>query len=173
MFDSTLVRVLTIIGLGSVIALGGFYSGYKHASNVCNTKILEIQTQAHIDEIQALQTQLDKEQGYARKIHEAQTESAQNVSQIEQKYQSAVSELNLLNSNSLYSDRCSANEATLSTDTTTAAGTTATKSDRQRGQNLRSAKEDLLTIARDCDITASHYNELLKIYNSVRETNNQ
>lgn len=173
MISSTVYRILCIIGLGSVIALGGFYLGYKHASDVCNTKILQIETQAHIDEIQALQTQLDKEQGYARKIQEAQTESAKNVAQIEQKYQSAVAELNLLNSDSLYADRCRADATALPADTTTAAGTTATKSDRQRGQDLRSAKEDLLTIARDCDITASHYNELLKIYNSVRETNNQ
>jgi hypothetical protein len=169
----TVRRVLIIIGLGSIIALGGFYLGYKHASDVCNTKILQIETQAHISEIQALQIQLAKEQGYAQKIQDAQAESAQNVAEIEKKYQSAVSELNLINSNSVYSDRCSTDTATLPADTAAAAGTTATKSDRQRGQDIRRAKEDLLTIARDCDITASHYNELLKIYNSVRETNNQ
>lgn len=72
-----------------------------------------------------------------------------------------------------------ATDASGDTDVSNDTGTTCQISDRFREHDarvrraFRELREEVLTIARDRDITASHYNELISLYNDLLEQVNK
>ncbi len=139
-------------------AIASFYVTNKYFE----AKIAKYQAAAQTQLAQAYEERRQKEADYVKKISKITDESSGKIDDINARYNALLT--------SLHADNTSDNNS-LPGNTNTTTGTTANcecrcpAKDRTKLQKLY---EQQLTIARDCDITATHYNELINIYNSIR-----
>lgn len=156
-----------IIGISSLlIAIAvGFFVGQRITTVDYELQIAELNAKAQEAEIKAQSEKDQIELQWQRKVNDVTAKAYLDKKDIESHYQSALSELNdsLLNAESGSTDTTA-----LSNDTNTTTGTTANSKCGCSNKNLKAIKADLLMIARDCDITATHYNELLGIYQGLQ-----
>lgn len=144
----------------------GLFVGWKLTSNYfekeMNIMILEIKEQNEKNHNKSIEKQVKDTEQLVVTLGELNNETQQINNQFYN--------LSQLNIERLQSDNPSGNKL-LSTQTSTTERTTAEKKCQcveNNKRKLRELYEQQLTIARDCDITATYYNKLLELYNNVR-----
>ena len=156
-----------IIGISFLlIAIAvGFFVGQRITTVDYELQIAELNTKAQEAEIKAQSEKDQIELQWQRKVNDAQQKAYVDKQNIDANYKRALADI------MHDSEGSSTDTTTLSNDTNTTTGTTANcecrcpAKDRTKLQKLY---EQQLTIARDCDITATHYNELLSIYQGLQ-----
>lgn len=144
----------------------GLFVGWKLTSNYfekeMNIMILEIKEQNEKNHNKSIEKQVKDTEQLVVTLGELNNETQQINNQFYN--------LSQLNIERLQSDNPSGDKL-LSTETSTTERTTAEKKCQCNGAyktKLQRLYEQQLTIARDCDITATYYNKLLELYNNVR-----
>lgn len=144
----------------------GLFVGWKLTSNYfekeMNIMILEIKEQNEKNHNKSIEKQVKDTEQLVVTLGELNNETQQINNQFYN-----FSQLNI---ERLQSDNPSGNKL-LSTKASTTERTTAEKKCQCNGAyktKLQRLYEQQLTIARDCDITATYYNKLLELYNNVR-----
>lgn len=144
----------------------GLFVGWKLTSNYfekeMNIMILEIKEQNEKNHNKSIEKQVKDTEQLVVTLGELNNETQQINNQFYN-----FSQLNI---ERLQSDNPSGNKL-LSTKASTTERTTAEKKCQCNGAyktKLQRLYDQQLTIARDCDITATYYNKLLELYNNVR-----
>lgn len=132
-------------------------------------EIAQMQTEAIKAEHEATVKQLNREHYWQEQQKQAEAEANNELQKIQDKYDKALSMLNVRKSDSVHVNSDSTSETALSSDSKTLNSVSACNcqcGDRDRTK-LQRLYQRQLTIARDCDITAAHYNALIKLYESL------
>lgn len=132
-------------------------------------EIAQMQTEAIKADQEATVKQLNREHYWQEQQRQAEAEANNELQKIQDKYDKALSMLNVRKSDSVHVNSDSASETALSTNSKTLNSVSACNcqcGDRDRTK-LQRLYQRQLTIARDCDITAAHYNALIKLYESL------
>ena len=150
--------------------IAGVCFGITITAKHYRAEIAQIQTAAIKAEQEATVKQLKREHYWQEQQRQADAEANNELQKIQDKYDKALSLLNARKSaDSLHVNSGSASETALSSDSKTLNSVSACLcqcSDRDRTK-LQRLYQRQLTIARDCDITAAHYNALIKLYESL------
>ena len=148
--------------------------GYLGARNYYLLQIEQIRTDAQIELAKAIADKNEKENVYSKALSESQSKIAVSSDRITAAYRdlNAWADRNFVIDNSVSmhnsEDNTSGNSGLSSTAST--AGAVQRSECRCDGKNtaeLRRLYQEQLIIARDCDITASYYNELIEFYRSI------
>ena len=132
-------------------------------------EIAQMQTEAIKADQEATVKQLNREHYWQEQQRQTEAEANNELQKIQDKYDKALSMLNVRKSDSVHVNSDSASETALSTNSKTLNSVSACNcqcGDRDRTK-LQRLYQRQLTIARDCDITAAHYNALIKLYESL------
>ncbi|MCI7252152.1 MAG: hypothetical protein MR556_03230 [Succinatimonas sp.] len=158
------LKLLLIVATMSAVI--GSCFGITVTAKHYRAEIINLQAEAIKTEQDALVKQLNIEHEWQARQEQADKEATDEINKIKDKYNAAMSKLH---ANSLHTDSGSANRTTLSTNSKTLNSVSACNcqcGDRDRTK-LQRLYQRQLTIARDCDITAAHYNALIKLYESL------
>lgn len=150
--------------------------GYLGARNYYLLQIEQIRTDAQIELAKAIADKNEKEHVFSKALITTQSKIALSNDRIAAVFSSlnAWGDSNFITDNTV-SLHNSQNNAGCDSDMSSTATTTRAVSDcecRCDGKDqakLRRLYQEQLIIARDCDITASHYNELIRYYESVSQ----
>lgn len=156
--------------LWAVSVLGSAYIGYSLTSSYYQIKIAVYEKKQAQVLNQALEDKLKKENVFNGVLADAQSNIALDVQHITSTY-------NRYHFNGLFSDTYSVHTDTtdsgqgLSTDTTAAKAISQStcKCNGADKAKLQRFYERQLVIARDCDVTATYYNNLIDLYNGVKQ----
>lgn len=156
--------------LWAVSVLGSAYIGYSLTSFYYQIKIVEYEKKQAQVLNQALEDKAKKENVFNGVLADAQSNIALDVQHITSTYNRYHFNGVFGNTDSVHTDTTDSGQG-LSTDTTT------TKAISQSTCNCNGADkaklqrlyEQQLVIARDCDITATYYNNLIDLYNGVKQ----
>lgn len=156
--------------LWAVSVLGSAYIGYSLTSSYYQIKIAVYEKKQAQVLNQALEDKAKKENVFNGVLADAQSNIALDVQHITSTY-------NRYHFNGLFSDTDSVHTDTtdsgqgLSTDTTAAKAISQStcKCNGADKAKLQRLYEQQLVIARDCDITATYYNNLIDLYNGVKQ----
>ena len=136
--------------------------GYLGARNYYLLQIEQIRTDAQIELAKAIADKNEKENVYSKALSESQSKIAVSSDRITAAYR----DLNAWASE----DNTSCDSDMSSTASTAGAVSDCEcRCDDKNATKLRRLYQEQLIIARDCDITASHYNELIRYYESVSQ----
>ena len=145
-------------------------SGYYLAAKRYGVKFEEYraeQAQAVIKQQEEFRKQ--EAERYAQ-VSTIQSNLADGVADVIKSYNALNDSMDSFNANSMHDNKDSAtNSKQMPTDTSTTSRVQdcrceRTTVDRKKFQRLY---QQQLIVARDCDITATHYNQLIKLYNSI------
>lgn len=143
-----------------------------------NATIEQMRQAQTVAEAQANTAKSVTEKNWREQVSDAEKEAQNHAHSTEESYQKALSTMDL-NSGVVSSRRMSGSaesgdRAEMPRDTSAPLGvsTNASKCPRADTKQLRKLYQEQLRIARDCDITTQHYNELLKLWDKLRWTNN-
>ena len=148
-------------------------SGYYLAAKRYEAKIEEFraeQAQAVIKQQEEFRKQ--ERERYAQ-VSTIQSNLADGVADVIKSYNTLTDSVDSFNANSMLNNQDSA------TDTKQVSATTSSTSRVQECKcecstdnraKLQRLYQQQLIVARDCDITATHYNQLIKLYNSIYAT---
>lgn len=155
--------------LWAVSVLGSAYISYSLTSSYYQIKLvtMEKQNEQILNEAQKAKTQ--KEQELFTEAINVQSNLSEDIQGITSTYNHYFSDFLFSNSSWLQqSDNTSSNKD-VSSDSKTSISISQSKCqcDGTDKAKLRELYEQQLTIARDCDITASYYNNLIDLYNKV------
>lgn len=169
---------LKLLGLLSFLlaCFGSGYVGYQIASTSYELEISHIREQSKEQEALALQNKNERENVYSKALITTQSKIAISNDRIAETF----SNLNSWADRNIFTDNTvglhnSQDNASSNSDMSSTASTAGAVSDcecRCDGKDqakLRRLYQEQLIIARDCDITASHYNELIKFYEHVSQ----
>ena len=169
---------LKLLGLLSFLlaCFGSGYVGYQIASTSYELEISHIREQSKEQEALALQNKNEKENVFSKALITTQSKIAISNDRIAASFRDLNSwaDSNIITDNSI-SLHNSEDNTGRNSDMPSTASTAGTVSDcecRCDGKNttkLRRLYQEQLIIARDCDITASHYNELIKFYEHISQ----
>lgn len=158
------IKSIAVTGLASLII--GFISGYSYRSDQAKIEQFEVIRASLEQENEALYRQLDKEHEYQEKQKEIAEQTENDLQSLQRDYDNALSDIERLRkSNS--ANHC---PATLSADTRPSAGYAETgqdKSPRSGDERYQSATA-IINELKDCDMIAHRYNELVRLYNSIK-----
>lgn len=149
--------------------------GYRYADAQREREIAQIQEQMKAQEVIALQDKIDKEYVFTKALSESQSKIAISNDRIATTFSNlnawADSGFVIDNSISLHNEDNPSGNSGLSDSTTTAGAVSDCKCrcDGKNSTELRRLYQEQLILARDCDITASYYNELIKFYEHVSQ----
>ena len=150
--------------------------GYLGARNYYLLQIEQIRTDAQIELAKAIADKNEKENVYSKALITTQSKIASSNDRIAAVFSSlnAWGDSNFITDNivSLHNSQDNASCDSDMSSTATIAGAVSDCECRCDGKNaaeLRKLYQEQLIIARDCDITASHYNELIRYYESVSQ----
>lgn len=143
-------------------------------------KISDYQAQAQKQYAQALEAKAIREQYLQGKINEAAADAKQDAIQIQSHYERLISTAHAFSfdgsdnsdgdsGHGLHSDGSRSKSSMPDTSGTT--GRVSASADKSSGYDrakLQRLYEKQLLIARDCDITAAHYNRLIEFYENTR-----
>ena len=145
-------------------------SGYYLAAKRYEAKIEEYraeQAQAVIKQQEEFRKQ--EAERYAQ-VSTIQSNLADGVADVIKSYNTLNDSMDSINANSLHDNQDSATDSKQMSTTTSSTSRVqecrceCSRADRARLQRLYQRQ---LIVARDCDITATHYNQLIKLYNSI------
>lgn len=158
------LKLLLIVATMSAVI--GSCFGITITAKHYRAEIAQLQTEAIKADQEATVKQLNTEHEWQVKQEQADKEATDEINKIKDKYNAAMSKLY---ANSVHVNSDSASETALSTNSKTLNSVSACNcqcGDRDRTK-LQRLYQRQLTIARDCDITAAHYNALIKLYESL------
>lgn len=145
-------------------------SGYYLAAKRYEAKIEEFraeQAQAVIKQQEEFRKQ--EAERYAQ-VSTIQSNLADGVADVIKSYNTLNDSMDSFNANSMHDNQDSAtNSKQMPTDTSTTSRVQECKCECSRADRakLQRLYQQQLIVARDCDITATHYNQLIKLYNSI------
>ena len=149
--------------------------GYLGARNYYLLQIEQIRTDAQIELAKAIADKNEKENVYSKALITTQSKIAISNDRIAAVFSSlnAWGDSNFVTDNIVglhNEDNTSSNSDMPSTASTAGAvQRSECRCDGKNTEKLRRLYQEQLIIARDCDITASHYNELIRYYESVSQ----
>ncbi|MGN0903416.1 MAG: hypothetical protein ACI4M9_09020 [Succinivibrio sp.] len=160
-----LIKNYAVVAITGLVL--GFFGGYLFSDAKAERDKLNFQLTALKAENTNLIKQLEVENERHNQTQITVAETQKDLADLEMRYSNAINELNLLQ---LQSDTSSSNRATLSSDADSSSTVSESRcecsfKDREKFQRLY---EKQLTIARDCDITTIHYNQLINLYNGIK-----
>ena len=159
-------KILSYIAIIVAFVASGYYLAAKRYEAKFEEYRAE-QAQAVIKQQEEFRKQ--ERERYAQ-VSTIQSNLADGVADVIKSYNTLNDSMDSFNANSMHDNQDSA------TDTNQVSATTSTTSrvqdcrcerttvDREKLQRLYQRQ---LIVARDCDITATHYNQLIKLYNSI------
>ena len=162
-------KILSYIAIIVAFVASGYYLAAKRYEAKFEEYRAE-QAQAVIKQQEEFRKQ--ERERYAQ-VSTIQSNLADGVADVIKSYNTLNDSMDSFNANSMHDNQDSA------TDTNQVSATTSTTSrvqdcrcerttvDREKLQRLYQRQ---LIVARDCDITATHYNQLIKLYNSIYAT---
>ncbi len=159
------LKLLLIVATMSAVI--GSCFGITITAKYYRAEIAQMQTEAIKADQEATVKQLNIEHEWQAKREQADKEATDEINKIKDKYNAAMSKLH---ANSLRSDSGSSGEAALSTNTSTTSRVQNCRcecSDYNRARLQRLYQRQLI-VARDCDITATHYNALIDLYLGIQ-----
>lgn len=156
--------------LWAVSVLASAYISYSFTSSHYQLKIAEYEKKQAQVLNQALEDKAKKENVFNGVLADAQSNIALDIQHITSTY-------NRYHFNGLFSDTDSVHTDTTDSGQGLSADTTTTKAISQSTckcngtdkAKLQRLYEQQLVIARDCDITATYYNNLIDLYNGVKQ----
>lgn len=158
------LKLLLIVATMSAVI--GSCFGITITAKHYRAEIAQLQTEAIKADQEATVKQLNIEHEWQARQEQADKEATDEINKIKDKYNAAMSKLH---ADSVHVNSDSASETALSTNSKTLNSVSACNcqcGDRDRTK-LQRLYQRQLTIARDCDITAAHYNALIKLYESL------
>ena len=159
-------KILSYIAIIVAFVASGYYLAAKRYEAKFEEYRAE-QAQAVIKQQEEFRKQ--ERERYAQ-VSTIQSNLADGVADVIKSYNTLTDSMDSFNANSMFNNQDSA------TDTNQVSATTSTTSrvqdcrcerttvDREKLQRLYQRQ---LIVARDCDITTTHYNQLIKLYNSI------
>ena len=162
-------KILSYIAIIVAFVASGYYLAAKRYEAKFEEYRAE-QAQAVIKQQEEFRKQ--ERERYAQ-VSTIQSNLADGVADVIKSYNTLNDSMVSFNANSMLNNKDSAtNSKQMSTDTSTTSRVQdcrceCSTADRARLQRLYQRQ---LIVARDCDITASHYNQLIKLYNSIYAT---
>lgn len=135
---------------------GWFVNGLRYENNMQNYINKELQQQ-----IQAVEDARSKEQEYREKLDKTTRQAKEAVDVVNAHYRK------LLNDSMSKSSASSQNSVPAASSSPYSVSKSTSKCTEQHRAKLHRLYEQQLVIARDCDITAAHYNELIDFYEGL------
>lgn len=162
---SIIYGICILVILTATFSLGYSCSAYKY-----KLEIETIKTAALAEQAKALEDKNSKEKSNYEIITSAQSKLFTQTSDIQKNYSVLSNSILFNDSDSLqYSDNTSSN-ASVPNDagSTKPVQESTCKCNADNRTRLQRLYRQQLEVARDCDITATHYNELIDIYKGVQ-----
>ena len=164
-----------VIGLlVAVMFLGRAY--YVHEINRLETQITVMRIEAQEAEISALQKQRETEHEWQAKADAAAEAAAQDLADVEANYKRSIDELYAVlaahGDVQLLDDGSGGYTTALPGAAGTAAGVAKSTADQCRAAcrgNLKRLSEDIMTLARDCDINDKYLRRWAEFYDGLRK----
>ena len=162
-------KILSYIAIIVAFVASGYYLAAKRYEAKFEEYRAE-QAQAVIKQQEEFRKQ--ERERYAQ-VSTIQSNLADGVADVIKSYNTLNDSIDSFNANSMHDNKDSAtNSKQMPTDTSTTSRVQdcrceCSKADRAKLQRLY---QQQLIVARDCDITATHYNQLIKLYNSIYAT---
>lgn len=155
--------------LWAVSVLGSAYIGYSLTSSYYQIKLVTMEKQSEqiLNEAQKAKTQ--KEQEFFTEALNVQSNLSEDIQNVTSTYNHYFSDF-LPGDSSRLQQSGNANgnkDVSSNSEVTTSISQSKCQCDGTDKAKLRKLYEQQLTIARDCDITAAHYNALIDLYNKV------
>lgn len=147
--------------------------GYRYADIQREREIAQIQEQMKAQEVIALQNKNEKENVYSKALITTQSKIAISNDRIAATFSNlnawADSNFVIDNSVSLHNEDNTGSNTDMSSTASTAGAVSdcECRCDDKNAAKLRRLYQEQLIVARDCDITATHYNALIEFYGSV------
>ena len=156
--------------LWAVSVLSSAYISYSFTSSHYQLKIVEYEKKQAQVLNQALEDKAKQENVFNGVLADAQSNIALDVQHITSTYNRYHFDGLFSDTNSVHADTTDSGQG-LSTDTTTtkAIPQSTCKCNGTDKAKLQRLYEQQLVIARDCDITATYYNNLIDLYNGVKQ----
>ena len=162
-------KILSYIALIIAFVASGYYLAAKRYEAQFEEYRAE-QAQAVIKQQEAYR-ELENKQ-YAQ-VSTIQSNLADGVADVIKSYNTLNDSMDSFDVNSMLNNKDSASDSEqVSTDTSTTSRVQDCRCERTTDNRakLQRLYQQQLIVARDCDITATHYNELIKLYNSIYAT---
>lgn len=137
---------------------GWFVNGLRYENNMQNYINQEMQQQ-----IQAVEDAKAKEHEYREKADKTTRQAKEAVDVVNAHYRK------LLNDSLSKSSASSNNSVPAASSSSSSVSKSTSKCTEQHRAKLQRLYEQQLVIARDCDITAAHYNELIDFYEALNK----
>lgn len=137
---------------------GWFVNGLRYENNMQNYINQELQQQ-----IQAVEDARSKEQEYREKLDKTTRQAKEAIDVVNAHYRK------LLNDSLSKSSASSQNSVPSASGSSGPISKSTSKCTEQHRAKLQRLYERQLVIARDCDITAAHYNELIDFYEALNK----
>lgn len=135
---------------------GWFVNGLRYENNLQNYINEELQQQ-----IQAVEDARSKEQEYREKLDKTTRQAKEAIDVVNAHYRKLL--IDSLSKSSASSN----NSVPAASSSSSSFSKSAGKCVKQNREKLQRLYEQQLIIARDCDITAAHYNELIDFYEGL------
>lgn len=158
------------LGIAALIAVllvtGGFGFGAFVTSNHYQKKIADFKADAALQYAQALEAKSTREKYLQDKANSAATQAAKEKNEIEARYKSLLADA--ADAFSVHADSAGGKDS-LPSDAQLAARVPDGAGERHAAYRakLQRLYERQLEIAKDCDITASHYNQLIRLWSET------
>lgn len=164
------------LGIAALIAvllmIGSFGFGAFVTSNHYQKKIADFKADAALQYAQALEAKSTREKYLQDKANSAATQAAKEKNEIEARYKSLLADA--ADAFSLHADGARSKNGVPGD--ASAPGAVSERANQRAGADgakFQKLYQEQLAIARDCDITAAHYNELINLWNeAVKENEN-
>lgn len=137
---------------------GWLVNGMRYENNMQNYINKELQQQ-----IQAVEDAKAKEHEYREKADKTTRQAKEAVDVVNAHYRK------LLNDSLSKSSASSQNSVPAASSSSSSVSKSTSKCTEQHRAKLQRLYEQQLVIARDCDITAAHYNELIELFNELNK----
>lgn len=137
---------------------GWFVNGLRYEHNMQEFINSELRQQ-----IQAVEDARNKEQEYREKVDKTTRQAKEAIDVVNAHYRK------LLNDSLSKSSSSSNNNMSTDSKASTTIQKSTSKCIEQHRAKLQRLYEQQLIIARDCDITATHYNELIELFNELNK----
>ena len=153
-----------------------YFLGYQYASNKCDIKTAETVAEAQEQYANALEKKNEIQSKMATVVDKSQSDLATSIEQTTANYDSLISTDLRIPDEWVQSDSNTTDSESGSvpsdTRTTEPVSGTQCKCVKDNGAKLQRLYKQQLIVARDCDITTSYYNSLLKLYNGIKNAEN-
>lgn len=161
-----------IVGLLILLFLGQWY--YSSVIADLQGQITAMELEARQAEIEALDRQREVELEWQAKADQAAVSASAQLAEVESRYERALDGL-LSDADRVQQPGGAGGNATALPNSAAASGGAETaragNGCKPCGGGVKRLSQDIMTLARDCDITASRYNELLRLWHGVSEQN--